>query len=124
MTAWTPEQLDRIDRADELLVATARPDGSLRSSRIVWVVRHGDDLFIRSVHGQRAAWYRGTRDRHEGHVSAGGVEADVTFADVGHQFDAALDDAYRNKYRDYAAGDVDAINTPRAQETTLKLLPR
>jgi hypothetical protein len=124
MTAWMPVQLDRIGRADELRVASFRGDGSLRSPRIVWVVRHGDDLFIRSVNGPGAAWYRGTRDRHEGRIWAGGVEADVTFADMGHQLDAELDAAYRSKYRNHAAGDVDAINSAQAQEATLRLDPR
>ena len=124
MTAWTPEQLDRIGEAEELRVASLRPDGSLRSPVIVWVVRHGDDLFIRSVNGPHASWYRGTRDRHAGRIWTGGVEADVTFIDFGHQFDAELDAAYRSKYRDHAANDVDAIISSRAQDANLKLVPR
>jgi hypothetical protein len=47
------------------------------------MVRVGDDLYTRSVNGADAAWFRGTRVRHEGHVSAGGVDADVDFLDVG-----------------------------------------
>jgi len=30
MTAWTTEELDKIDAADELEIAARRPDGALR----------------------------------------------------------------------------------------------
>ncbi|MCA9833483.1 MAG: DUF2255 family protein [Thermomicrobiales bacterium] len=44
MSNWTPEELAVVDRTDELHVAVERSDGTLRDSRIVWVVRVGDDL--------------------------------------------------------------------------------
>ena len=40
----------------------------------IWVVRLGDDLYVRSVNGRTSAWFRGTQVRHEGHIQAGGVE--------------------------------------------------
>ena len=48
---------------------------------IVWVVRVGDDLYTRSVNGPEAAWFRGTRLRHRGQISAGDAVADVDFVD-------------------------------------------
>ena len=49
MTAWTSEELNKIGKAEELQIASLRKDGSLRSMRIIWVVRVGDDLYVRSV---------------------------------------------------------------------------
>jgi hypothetical protein len=49
----------------------------------ICVVRHGDDLHIRSVDGPTAAWFRRTQVRHQSHTRAGGVEKDVAFVDVG-----------------------------------------
>lgn len=120
MSSWTSSELDTIAAEDELTVASVRRDGTLTRPRIVWVVRHGDDLYIRSVNGPTAAWYRFTQIRHEGHVSSGEVERDVTFVDATDLNDE-IDSAYRAKYRRYARNIVDAVTTTQARRTTLKL---
>jgi hypothetical protein len=74
MTAWPSEELNRIAAAEELEIASVRRDGTLRHPVTIWVVRHGDDLYVRSVNGSTASWFRGTQDRHEGHIRAGGVD--------------------------------------------------
>ena len=90
----------------------------------VWVVRHADDLYVRSVYGRGASWFRGARERQEGHIRADGVEKDVTFVDAINAVDDDLDVAYRTKYRRYAAYIIDAITSPEARAATLKLVPR
>jgi hypothetical protein len=62
MTAWTRDELDKIANADELRLATIRPDGSLRDPVTIWVVRHGDDLYIRSYLGPSGSWFRRARE--------------------------------------------------------------
>jgi Uncharacterized protein conserved in bacteria (DUF2255) len=49
MTQWKSDQLDKVARAEELQIASVRRDGSLRKPVTTWVVRHGDDLYVRSV---------------------------------------------------------------------------
>ena len=39
MSRWTQNQLDRIDGAQELTLASARGDGTLRRPVTMWVVR-------------------------------------------------------------------------------------
>jgi hypothetical protein len=124
MTTWTNGELAKIEAADELEIASRRRDGTLSSPRTIWVVRHGDDLYIRSVNGPTSDWFRGTRVRHEGHIHAGGVGKDVTFVDAGHDLDDDIDAAYRSKYRRYAASIVNSILSPQARATTIKLVPR
>jgi hypothetical protein len=51
MTAWTDNELSRIGGADELRVSSRRDDDSLRPAVIIWAVRVGDDVFIRSAYG-------------------------------------------------------------------------
>jgi hypothetical protein len=75
MTAWTDEELAAIAGADELTVAPVREDGAVQRPRIVWVVRQGDDVYIRSVNGDEGAWFRGVQEHHAGHIAAGGLEA-------------------------------------------------
>ena len=124
MTAWTTDELGKIDAVDELEIASVRPDGTLRNPTTIWVARLGDDLYVRSVNGRTGSWFRGTQDRHEGHIRAGGVDKDVTFVDPDPDIDDQIDDAYRTKYRRYAPRIVGSILTPGARSATLKLVPR
>ena len=123
MTAWTNDEFTRIGDAEELQVASLRRDGTLGSPRTIWVVPYGDDLYVRSVNGSTAVWFRGTQVRHEGHIRAGGVDTDVAFADADHTIDDQIDAAYRAKYHRYAASITDAITSPGARSTTTRLWP-
>jgi len=123
MTAWTSDELNKIGTAEEMEITTLRRDGTPRTPVTIWVVRHGDDLYVRSVKGPAGAWYRGTQARREGHVHAGGVDRDVTFADADPGINDEIDAAYRTKYRRYAARIVNSVVTPEARSTTIKLAP-
>jgi hypothetical protein len=74
MAAWSTDELNRIGGSEEVHVAGRRADGTLRKPVIVWIVRVGDDLFVRSVRGPNAAWFRGVQARHEGTLRAGNAE--------------------------------------------------
>ena len=124
MTAWTDDEFTRAGDAEELEISSTRQDGTLGSPRTIWVVPHGDGLYVRSVNGPSAAWFRGTQVRREGHIQAGGVGRDVTFADADHSLDDDIDAAYRSKYRRYARSITDSITSLGARSTTIRLLPR
>ena len=123
MTAWTNDELTRIGTAEELEIAPRRTDGTLRSPVTIWVVRVGDDLYVRSVNGRGSSWFRGAQTRHEARIRAGGVEKDVLLVETDDGNDA-IDAAYRTKYRRYAATYVTPMVSPEAQPATLKLVPR
>src|SRR5213594_3338218 len=123
MMAWTSDELTKIETAEELEIASLRSDGTLRSPVTIWVVRDGDDLYVRSVNGRTAAWFRGTQVRHEGRIRAGGVEKDVTFVDADPGINDQIDAAYRAKYRRYAASIISSIVSPKARSSTIKLVP-
>jgi hypothetical protein len=123
MTMWTSDELNKIGTA-EVEIASLRRDGTLRNPVTIWVVRHGDDLYVRSVNGRTAAWFRGTQVRHEGHIQAGGVDKDVTFVDADPDLNDQIDTAYRTKYRRYAASIIRSIVSPQARSATIKLVPR
>jgi hypothetical protein len=124
MTTWTSDELTRIGTAEELKIASRLRDGTLRNPVTIWVVRYGDDLYVRSVNGRIAAWFRGTQVRHEGHLQAGGVDKDVTFVDAEPDLNDQLDAAYRTKYRRYTASIISHIVSPEARSATIKLVPR
>lgn len=120
MTTWTEDELSRIGRAGELRIAGRRADGTLRKLVIIWQVRVGDRLYVRSVNGPDAAWFRGTQLLNEGHIESGGVGKDVMFTSD-DSMDPAIDEAYRVKYG--SGGAVRSIISPLATSTTLRVDP-
>ena len=121
MTKWTREELIKIGNVENLLIASRRADGSLRDAVKIWVVRLGDELYVRSIDGRSSAWFSDIETRHEGHIRTGEVEQDVTFVE---EYDNALndrlDEAYHKKYRRQTA-DLARINSGAARNTTLRL---
>ena len=125
MAAWRSDELTTIGGPEEVDIAPARRDGSLDNRVTVWLVRHADDLYVRSaVKGRGAAWFRAAQQTHMGRIWAGGMEKDVTFADADHGLDDEIDAAYRSKYRRYAGRILNSCLTPEARSTTLRLMPR
>jgi hypothetical protein len=123
MAAWTPAELDAIGTAHELEITSPREDGSLRDPVTIWVVRLGDELYVRSVRGEHGGWYRGAERDHRGRVEAGGIAKDVGFIDVGEESADEIDAAYKQKYG-YPSGPVDSITSAEARATTIRLEPR
>ncbi len=124
MTTWTSEELTKIGTAEELEIASTRNDGTLRKFVTIWIVRHGDELYVRSVNGRTSGWFRGVLVRHEGRIQAGGVEKDVTFLEeTDPDINDRIDDAYLTKYNRYPQY-VAPMVTPEVRAATIKLVPR
>jgi hypothetical protein len=124
MTQWKGDQLDKIGRAEEVQIASEKRGGALRKPVTVWAVRHGDDLYVRSVGGRNGHWFRGVQETHEGRIRAGVVQQDVTFVEPDDDFNDEIDTAYRAKYRRYAGNILNSVLSPEARAGTLKLVPR
>lgn len=71
MTAWTPKELGRIGQAVELQLASVRSDGTLRPYVTMWVVRAGDNLYVRSAYGPDNPWFRRAKSSGAGRIRAG-----------------------------------------------------
>jgi len=124
MATWTKEDLERIGGAEEVQVAPLRGDGTPRRPVTIWIVRVGDDLYVRSYRGAEAASYRAARASGAGRLLVGNLERDVAFrpeADPG--INDQIDEAYRTKYRRYLDSYVPPMLTPTARSTTLRVLP-
>lgn len=125
MAAWTKDELSRIGEAEELEIAPRRRDGSLRRPVPIWVVRAGEDLYVRSYRGRGGAWFRAAVAQGAGRIQAGGITKEVALTEeadpgVNDQVDAA----YRSKYRRYGGSYTDTMVAPGVRATTLKLTPR
>lgn len=120
MTAtWSPAELERIDAAHELEVAARRGDGALRRPLPVWVVRAGDQVYVRSWHRRETGWFGQVLESGRARIRVPGLETDVAVADVGARA-AGVDAAYRTKY---GPGGAESMVTPAAAATTLRLTP-
>ena len=124
MSAWTKEELTKIGNAEELDIASLREDGTLRKPVIIWVVRLGDELYVRSEKGRESAWFHGAQTKHAGRIRAGGVDKHVNFVEepdlaLGEQLDAA----YKAKYRRYPSS-LEHINSAEARKAAIRLVPQ
>ena len=125
MATWTSEELRKIGDAEELDLASVRGDDTLGKPVTIWVVRVGEDLYVRAWKGRTGPWFRGTQVRHAGHIEAGGVAKDVTFvAEASDAVNDRVDAAYRTKYREHEARYVDPMVAATARATTIKIVPR
>src|SRR2546421_11600344 len=78
MTTWTANELDRVGNAAELQLASRRADGTLRPYVTMWVVRAGNDVYVRSAYGPDNPWYRRGKARGFRRGRGGGGGRDRT----------------------------------------------
>lgn len=123
-TTWTGEELDRIGDAQEVELAAQRPDGSLDRYTTVWVVRVGDDVYVRSWRGARGGWYRRALQTHLGRIRVSGTEREVTFTQLSDAPHGDIDRGYRTKYARYDPTYVQPMTAGPATAATLQLHPR
>lgn len=123
MSTWNQQELERVGGATELQVSSRRSDGSLRPFVTIWVVRAGDNLYVRSAYGTANPWFRRAKSGGRGRVRAGGIERDVTFETPGDDVHPAIDAAYHAKYDRYGPQIVGTVVGADAAAGTLRLVP-
>lgn len=118
---WSSIDLDTIGAANEIEVAPSSPDRSRRAFTTIWVVRIGDELYVRSYHGPSGSWYRRAIGSRRGRLRVGGAEWMVNFAEASEADPGTIDDAYRAKYG--RSGYVDTMVAAAVVATTLRITP-
>jgi len=124
VTTWPRDELERIGDAEELQLASRRPDGSLRPYVVMWVVRVDHDLYVRSAYGSENPWYRRATASGTGRVRAGGIERDVSFAQASAEAQGDIDSAYHAKYDRYGPRIVGSVTGQDAHRVTVRLVAR
>jgi hypothetical protein len=123
MATWPREELERIGASDEIGIASRRADGSLRPYVTIWVVRAGDELYVRSAYGAGNPWYRRALASGQGRIQAGGTEWDVSFTPAGPETGADLDAAYHAKYDRFGPQYVGPVTGPAVHGLAVRLEP-
>jgi hypothetical protein len=124
VTTWPRDELERIGDAEELQLASRRPDGSLRPYVTMWVVRADSDLCVRSAHGPDNPWYRRATASGTGRIRAGGIERDVSFAQASIEVQGYIDSGYHAKYDRYGLRVVGSVTGPGAHRVSVRLVPQ
>lgn len=119
---WPDDELTRIGVAVELQLASKRPDGTLRTYTTMWVVRVGNDLYVRSAGGPDRPWYRHALASGIGRIRADGMQRNVAFAAADPGVHGALDETFHAKYDRYGPGPVSHVTGPDAYPVTIRLV--
>ena len=74
---WKPQILSEIGDREEIRISSERTGGGYNRWTPVWVVRVGDDLYVRSGFGKNGFWYRHATGS-QAYVDAEGVQYKVS----------------------------------------------
>jgi hypothetical protein len=118
---FSPEDLELLAHDEEIRIETSAADGSVHRT-IIWVVVDGQDVFVRSVRGERGRWYREALARPDVAIHADGRRLAARATHTPDPNSVARTTAALE--RKYAADP--ALRTmvrPHTLETTLRLEP-
>src|SRR6266567_3574390 len=121
---WSHDELQRIGDAEELQLASARGDGPLSAYVTMWVVRAGNEIYVRSAGGPERPWHRRAIASGAGRIRVGGAERAVTFGAAADEAHPAIDAAYHAKYDQYGSAIVGHVVGDDAKPVTIRLVPR
>ena len=124
MTAWTKDELDRINAETYFTVGATRADGTTPKTVDIWSVPVGDRIFIRSFNGTAGKWYGPALETGRGRISAGGVEKAVRFVAVpadDEETNQAVDASFLKKYADSVYSVT--MSTEPVRRNTLEVIP-
>lgn len=124
MKTWTGDELSRIGGAEILRIASVRPDGTLRPYVTIWVVRVGENLYVRSAYGPNNPWFSRAQASRAGRIRVGGLERDVMFAEPDPEVHADIDAAYHAKYDRHGPAIVGTVVGDDKAHVTIRLVPR
>ena len=119
--SFSREELDLIDRTDEVEIETQAPDGPVHRT-IIWAVVDDERVFIRTYRGPASRWYREAQANPAValHVDGRRLTATAIPADDPDSIQRTTD-GFLRKYPDDPA--TTAMIRPEVLDTTLRLEP-
>ncbi|MCC6763480.1 MAG: DUF2255 family protein [Deltaproteobacteria bacterium] len=117
---WPVDELSLLGRTGEIAISSRRADGSDSPWWPIWVVRVGDDVYVRSTDGPDKIWFRNALRRRRGRIRAGDTVIESVFVDHQDGPQENITAAYRAKYR---ASSPWSLNRASTSTSTIKVLP-
>lgn len=109
---------------EEIEISTTKKDGTAVSVTI-WSVAAGRAAYVRSVHGERGAWYRRALARDGNGVEVRGRVHPVALLPVDDEAElAAVDAALRTKYATRWPDETESLMVPESRMCTLRVQRR
>jgi hypothetical protein len=124
MSTWTNDELRRIADAAELEIAPVRRNGELRRATPIWVVRAGDELYVRAAYGANTGWHGVARSSHRARIARAASNATSPSRTPTAGSSTPSTPPNREKYGRHYAQIVDSITDDEHRATTLRLLPQ
>ncbi|HRP31266.1 MAG TPA: DUF2255 family protein [Agriterribacter sp.] len=119
---FSKEELEKIDKADDLKIAPFREDGKTYGTPTwIWNVVVEGNLYVRAYNGTNSRWYQSALKRKTGRIHAAGKIADVHFEPAEGEMNEAIDKAYRKKYS--SSPYLSPMISQRAKAATVRILP-
>jgi hypothetical protein len=116
--------LEMLGRVREVRIETTSIDGATNHRTIIWIVTAGDEVFIRSVNGATARWYREVRQRPDAILHAEGAPIPVSVVLAADPDSIQqVSDAFKAKYGPRSPGSTASMLQPHTLETTLRVEP-
>jgi hypothetical protein len=118
---FAPTDLAAIAAAEEIEIETRGPDGTVHRT-IIWIVTHDGEVYVRSVNGPDARWYREATASGDVAIHVDGRRLDARVeAAADPPSVAACSAALEAKYRrDYS---LQSMLMPATLPTTLRVVP-
>jgi hypothetical protein len=123
MSFWSPGDIRRIAKTDDLHVSPFREDGTTYGTPTwIWSVVVDGNLYARAYNGTSSRWYQAAMRQKAGRITAAGLTKEVAFEPVEGPINDRIDDAYRAKYG--GSPYLDPMIGERARAATVKVTPR
>jgi len=120
---FSGEELNKIDKADDLKIAPFREDGKTYGTPTwIWEVVVNGDLYVRAYNGVNSRWYQSALKQKAGRIIAAGMTKEVTFRQVQGNIDKLIDEAYKKKYS--KSPYLSPMISDRARAATVKIIPQ
>ncbi|WP_439698602.1 DUF2255 family protein [Mucilaginibacter sp. AW1-7] len=118
---FTSNELNHIDKANDLKISPFREDGvTYGTPTWIWEVVVEGDLYVRAYNGASSRWYQSAIKQRAGRIHAAGMIKEVAFEPIeGNDINAQIDKAYKKKYSNspYTAHMIGS----RAKSATVKI---
>ncbi|MGN6400921.1 MAG: DUF2255 family protein [Flavisolibacter sp.] len=119
---FLPDELNRVDKADDLHIAPFREDGKTYGTPTwIWAVIVDGNLYVRAYNGVNSRWYKSALEQKAGRIIAAGMTREVRFEPVHGDINSVIDEAYRKKYNDSPY--LSPMISNRSRAATIKIIP-
>lgn len=120
---FTFEELQQINKADDLKIAPFREDGITHGTPTwIWAVVVDGNLYVRAYNGKSSRWFQSAVQQKAGQIHAAGTVKNVSFEAASSELNDKIDAAYKAKYSGNPY--LPPMISKRTKEATIKILPK